>query len=228
MNMGEFIKAQARLTQVQIYMSNIIEKEADKDPELRDVALKAKHEVIGDILKLTIPEYPPKINIYNKVQIINGSFISGPYQEARDRWYSLIRKGLEGYEGGRIVPAIVYLVHYVPGMCDVGNFAGKAIVDGLMYFGAIGTDDNLKQVPVEIQEARLDKDNPRTEIYIIKYTNQIEEILTPYKKEEKEEKEIEKYKKKIEDLEKEITILREAKRKEEMFVIEEKNDSISF
>ena len=43
-----------------------------------------------------------------------------------------------------------------------------------MYFGAIAADDNLEHVPVEIQEARLDKENLRTEVYVIKHTNQVE------------------------------------------------------
>ena len=44
-------------------------------------------------------------------------------------------------------------------MCDVSNFTGKMIIDGLMYYGAIATDDNLENVPIEIQEARIDKEN---------------------------------------------------------------------
>ncbi len=80
-------------------------------------------------------------------------------------------------KGGRIDPAIVYLVYYVPWMCDVSNFTGKMIIDGLMYYGAIATDDNLENVPIEIQEARIDKENPRTEVYIIPYHNQVEKNI---------------------------------------------------
>ena len=70
-----------------------------------------------------------------------------------------------------------------------------------MYAGAIGVDDNLEHVPVEIQEARLDKENPRTEIYVIEYKNQLEKILIPWNELEKYRNEVEKLKAEIKELE---------------------------
>lgn len=101
-----------------------------------------------------------------------------------------------------------------------------------MYFGAIAADDNLEHVPVEVQEARLDKENPRTEVYVVKHTNQVEKILTPYKEEERTNKEIEEYKKRIERLEKEIDTLRAVKEdvneEEGMSIISKKEDERDF
>jgi|LSQX01.2.fsa_nt_gb hypothetical protein len=228
MDIGELIKTQIRLTQAQVQISNLMKEIIDKNPNLRDVESEVKRKVIDDILKITIKEYPPKIDVFRRIEVINGSVIDNAYQEVRDRWYSLIRKAMKGYEGGRIDPAIVYLVYYVPWMCDVSNFTGKMIIDGLMYYGAIATDDNLENVPIEIQEARIDKENPRTEVYIIPYHNQVEKILLPYKEDEKLKKEIAEYEKKIENLENEIGRLREAKQKEGIEIISKKNDETAF
>lgn len=228
MDIGELIKTQIKLTQAQVQISNLMKEIIDKNPNLRDVESEVKREVIDDILKITIKEYPPKIDVFRRIEVINGSVIDNAYQEVRDRWYSLIRKAMKGYEGGRIDPAIVYLVYYVPWMCDVSNFTGKMIIDGLMYYGAIATDDNLENVPIEIQEARIDKENPRTEVYIIPYHNQVEKILLPYKEDEKLKKEIAEYEKKIENLENEIGRLREAKQKEGIEIISKKNDETAF
>ena len=228
MDIGQLIKTQIRLTQAQVQISNLMKEIIDKNPNLRDVNSEVKREVIDDILKITIKEYPPKIDVFRRIEVINGSVIDNAYQEVRDRWYSLIRKAMKGYEGGRIDPAIVYLVYYVPWMCDVSNFTGKMIIDGLMYYGAIATDDNLENVPIEIQEARIDKENPRTEVYIIPYHNQVEKILLPYKEDEKLKKEIAEYEKKIENLENEIGRLREAKQKEGIEIISKKNDETAF
>lgn len=228
MDIGELIKTQIKLTQAQVQISNLMKEIIDKNPNLRDVESEVKREVIDDILKITIKEYPPKIDVFRRIEVINGSVIDNAYQEVRDRWYSLIRKAMKGYEGGRIDPTIVYLVYYVPWMCDVSNFTGKMIIDGLMYYGAIATDDNLENVPIEIQEARIDKENPRTEVYIIPYHNQVEKILLPYKEDEKLKKEIAEYEKKIENLENEIGRLREAKQKEGIEIISKKNDETAF
>lgn len=228
MDIGELIKTQIKLTQAQVQIGNLMKEIIDKNPNLRDVESEVKREVIDDILKITIKEYPPKIDVFRRIEVINGSVIDNAYQEVRDRWYSLIRKAMKGYEGGRVDPAIVYLVYYVPWMCDVSNFTGKMIIDGLMYYGAIATDDNLENVPIEIQEARIDKENPRTEVYIIPYHNQVEKILLPYKEDEKLKKEIAEYEKKIENLENEIGRLREAKQKEGIEIISKKNDETAF
>jgi len=184
--MDSLIKIQNRLVEAQIEIVKLMEKQELEKLKLGDGNPNAKHEMIGDVLKITIPEYPPKLSIYQKIEFVDGKIASSAYQKARSRWYSIIQQALKNYKGGRIDPAIIYIVYYVPRICDVGNFVSKMIIDGLMYAGAIAKDDNLKHVPVEIKEARIDKENPRTEIYVIKYTNQIEEILTPWVKRNRE------------------------------------------
>ena len=102
------------------------------------------------------------------------------HKKARDIIYSLIGSAVKGYKGERIDPAIVHIVYYVPRICDVGNFVGKMIVDSLMYSGAIGKDDNLEHVPIEISQAKIDKDNPRTEIYVVRYNKELEQKMLPW------------------------------------------------
>ena len=99
MDIGELIKTQIRLTQAQVQISNLMKEIIDKNPNLRDVESEVKREVIDDILKITIKEYPPKIDVFRRIEVINGSVIDNAYQEVRDRWYSLIRKAMKGYEG---------------------------------------------------------------------------------------------------------------------------------
>lgn len=182
--MNRFIKLQNRLVEAQIELSKIIEEMEKANLFLEDINLNLGHEVIRGVLKIIIPEYPPKISLYYRNELVNGSLNSIAYQKTRNRWYSIIHKALEGYEGERIDPTIVYMVFYVPRICDTDNFIGKLIVDGLMYAGVIGKDDNLEHVPVVIQEARIDKENPRTEIFVVQYENQIEKILIPFLEEE--------------------------------------------
>lgn len=208
MNIGDLIRTQARLTQLQLELTNLIEKTKLEDLRLIDIDCEPRYEIVNGVLKLIIPEYAPRINVLHKVEIVDGNIINGVYQEVRNRWYSLIHKALENYEGGRIDPSIVYIVYYVPWVCDVSNFVGKMIIDGLMYTGVIGIDDNLKHVPVEIQEIKLDQENPRTEIYIIEYKNQLEKILLPWIN-------IKKYENRVEELKKEIEKLEEIRNKRE-------------
>jgi len=99
------------------------------------------------------------------------------YAEVRNRWYSLIQKAMDGYEGERIAPAIVFIKYFVTKVCDPGNFVSKFILDGLMYHGAIAADDNLHDVNAVVQEAVIDRENPRTEIFVLQNTGQLDLIL---------------------------------------------------
>lgn len=183
--MNKIIKIQNRLVEAQIELSKIIEEKEKENLTKEDIDYNLRHEVIEGVLRVIIPEYPPKVSVYFRNELVNGSLNSTAYQKTRNRRYSIIHKALEDYEGERIDPAIVYMIFYVPRICDTDNFIGKMIVDGLMYAGAIAKDDNLKHVPVEVKEVRIDKENPRTEIHVIKHINQVEKILTPWVEEER-------------------------------------------
>ncbi len=142
-------------------------------------------EMVGDVLKITINDYPPKISVYERNEIVDGRIVSDTYKKVRARVYRLVGNALKDYKGERIDPAVVHIVYYVPVLCDVGNFLGKMMVNSLMYNGAIAKDDNLEHVPIEISQMIIDKENPRTEIYVLKYTEELKQNLTPWHKQRK-------------------------------------------
>ncbi len=175
MNIKELKELRNNLLQDQIRITELIEeKRVEKLNENMGC------EVVGDVLKITIDDYPPKISVYERNEIVDGRIVSNTHKKTRDRIYSLVGSAVRSYKGERIDPAIVHIVYYVPRICDVGNFVGKMIVDGLMYSGAIGKDDNLEHVPIEISQAIIDKDNPRTEIYVVKHSKELEEKMLPW------------------------------------------------
>jgi len=170
--LNEIISFQKDLTLIQLQLEKLKEKFEKNELKRLNIDISPKLEIIPNGLKISLPEHPPKITIYSKVQFKNGTFSSDAYIEVRNRWYSLIKKALEGYNGPGIKPALVYIIYYVPGKCDADNFTTKFIIDGLMYAGAIAKDDNYEYVPDIAQGVRLDTENPRTEVYVLKHDNQ--------------------------------------------------------
>lgn len=143
----------------------------------REVNGRTSSEVLTNGVKIVIfDEFPPKTSVYDRLTIKAGKLTNYAYAEARDRWYGLIKQALARHKGGRIVPAIVYIKYFVPKICDTGNFISKFIVDAIMYNGAIA-DDNIANVSAVIQEAVLDKQHPRTEIYVFKNQGQLDSIF---------------------------------------------------
>ncbi|MDK2836747.1 MAG: hypothetical protein PWP21_1524 [Thermosediminibacterales bacterium] len=173
----EIISIQKDLTLIQLQLEELKERFEENELKYLDIDTSPKLETIPNGLKITLPEYPPKTTIYNKVQFKDGVFMSRAYINVRNRWYSLIKKALKDYNGPRIDPAFVYIIYYVPGKCDADNFTTKFIIDGLMYAGAIAMDDNFKHVPDIAQGVRIDRENPRTEVYVLKHRNQIMKAL---------------------------------------------------
>jgi len=53
----------------------------------------------GELVKITIPEYLPRMAIYSKVVFINNKPFYKAYSAAKTRWYGLTMKALQGYNG---------------------------------------------------------------------------------------------------------------------------------
>ncbi len=151
----------------QIGLSELIEKLAAAQVKPVDIVTPSHKITPGGIL-IIIPEYPPKVDVISKTEIRDGKLNSRTYQAARNRWKGLIRKAVEGYEGPRIEPALVFITYYVPKRCDISNFIHKFIVDGLMDYRVTAVDDNDEKVSSIFQEVVRDKENPRTEIRVMK------------------------------------------------------------
>jgi len=170
---------QKELAVLQARLSNLLEKLEFQTINQQEVNARTFLEIIPGGVKITIfDEYPPKVSVYDRVSLTNGKLNNYAYAEARNRWYSLLKRATEGYEGDRIVPCFVYIVYFVPYLCDVGNFINKFILDGLMYYGPAPLDDNFENVNAVVQEAVLDKENPRTEIYVMKNTGRLRSVLS--------------------------------------------------
>lgn len=174
----ELRELQKELAVLQARLSAFLEKLELTQLPLFEVNAYPAVDVLPDGVKITIPnEYPPKTAIYDRIALKDGKITTYAYAEARNRWFGLIRKAAEGYKGPRIAPSIVYITYFVPVLCDVTNFTAKFIVDGLMYHGFTAQDDNLEKVNAVVQEAVLDKNSPRTEIYILRNTGQLKNLL---------------------------------------------------
>ena len=168
---------QRELAVFQARLANCMDRIEAQTTDGRETNGRTALEVMTNGLKIVIfDEFPPKTSVYDRVSIKNGQLTNYAYAEARNRWYGLIKQAVAGYKGGRIVPAIGYIRYFVPKICDAGNFTSKFIIDGMMYSGAIA-DDNLENVNAVIQEAMLDKQNPRTEICVFKNQGQLDAVF---------------------------------------------------
>lgn len=170
---------QRELALLQARLANHLDKlELETINNHEEVNGRTSLEIITNGVRITISdEFPPKTSVYDRVTVKNGMLTNHAYAEARNRWYGLIKQAVAGYEGERIVPAIVYVKYYVQKLCDTGNFISKAILDGMMFHGPIAIDDNLENVNAVIQEAVIDKQNPRTEIYVLKNIGQLDAVF---------------------------------------------------
>lgn len=166
---------QRELALLQARLANQIDQLELQTIQDRKANGRTSLEVIPNGVKITLlDEFPPKTSMYDRVTIRNGRLTNHAYAEVRNRWYSLIKQAVAEYQGERIVPAIIYIKYFVSKICDTGNFISKFILDGMMYNGPIALDDNFKNVNAVIQEAVLEIQNPRTEIYVFKNIGQLD------------------------------------------------------
>jgi len=111
-----------------------------------------------------IPEIPPSNNKFmgrgtRYVQSIQ-------YQEEKQKWAWLIRAALKDKPKKPFEKAEVKIIYYFPTRQrrDPDNYSGKFILDGLTQAGII-KDDSFGNIDL-ILRGRVDRDNPRTEIYV--------------------------------------------------------------
>ncbi len=160
---------QRELVLKQIEISNIFEEEKEK---------LLKLEKVTNGIKITLPEYPPGLDVYEKIIIAeDGRKDSRAYTEARVYWNNLIRKVSTKYNEERIDPCIIYIKYLAPWKCRVSDFTPKFIIDGLVLNKFIAANDNFQNVNYLIQSMVIEKDNPRTEIFVIKNKKQMEELF---------------------------------------------------
>ncbi len=133
-------------------------------------------EIPGKLLKITIPECLPHMSVYRKVIFIDNKPFYAAYSAARERWYGLTRKALKQFSGRKIDPCLIYIVYYTPVICDFDNYSIKFIMDALKYHGCID-EDNFLHIQEGTRRLKLDKDNPRTEIYVMDDDNSIDKLL---------------------------------------------------
>ena len=115
-------------------------------------------------IKLVIPEIPPSNNKY----MGRGSryYQSFTYQEEKTKWAWLIRSAVKDKPKKPIERAEVKIIYYFPTKQrrDPDNYSGKFILDGLTSAGII-QDDSFANIDLVLR-GRVDKENPRTEIYV--------------------------------------------------------------
>ena len=160
------------LTLAQIMMTEITEA-AEILEEVETNANTGKEEFENG-LKLTVNECLPKIRVYERKY---GKYDHQAYQEARNRWLSLIKEALGEHHKEPIIKSIVWIKHYNKYLCDPDNFTAKFIIDALRGLGVIFHKDDGEHVSI-IHTCMVDKENPRTEIIALKDENQLEKLLT--------------------------------------------------
>lgn len=117
-----------------------------------------------DTIRIIIPEIPPSNNKF----MGRGSqkYQAFKYQDEKRRWEWLIRAAIKNKPQKPFERAEVKIIYYFK-TChrrDPDNYSGKFILDGLTKAGII-KDDSFSNIDL-ILKGRVDRKNPRTEIYI--------------------------------------------------------------
>ena len=112
-------------------------------------------------MKITIKDIPPSIN-----EFIGNSRNFNYYRREKERWHWLIKAAIKEKPPKPIDKAIVHIKYYFPDKRrrDPDNYAGKFIHDPLVREGIL-VDDSFDHIKTA-SSGTVDKENPRTEIYI--------------------------------------------------------------
>ncbi len=148
---------------------------ATENPKSLGICFSPKLESLKDGFKITVPEHPPKHSVYTRVVFREGNVVNPAFKLARKKWHRIIYEASRKSKVAPVVPCIVHIKFYVPLVCDIDNFTERFILNGLVYSGLI-KDDNFQNVSTLIREAFIDKDNPRTEIIVLKKTAEREAV----------------------------------------------------
>lgn len=169
--------AQNILSKAQIILTALREQLEGALAEPDEAADDVRLDMMGcGCLKITVPDYPPHNNIYDRITFENQKIVNYTYVAARNRWYGLIKKALKDYHGEPITNPLVIIIYRVKASRDIDNFTVKFILDALRLFGAIFNDD-LDHLNAVVQTAKVVKQNYRTEIYVSLDRNQLVELI---------------------------------------------------
>lgn len=115
-------------------------------------------------IKLTIPEIPPSNNEF----MGRGSrkYQAFTYQDEKKKWEWLVKAAIKDKPKKPLQKAEVKIIYYFKThhRRDPDNYSGKFILDGLTSAGII-QDDSFANIDLVLR-GRVDKENPRTEIYV--------------------------------------------------------------
>lgn len=117
-------------------------------------------------IKYIIKDVPPSNNKYMGRGSRGQNFA---YQEEKRMWEWLVRAAVGKDKPKKpLKNVLVVLTYYFPTKHrrDPDNYSGKFLLDGLVKSKVI-EDDSFKCIDLKI-EGKYDKENPRTEITIIK------------------------------------------------------------
>lgn len=171
-------KVQDDLAAIQVELSKASEEhelELLEEVDFGDSTVELETNSNG--IKLTVDAIPPKVSIYRYVTFENGNFTNRQHKEARDFWYSIIKRAFQGKNIKPIKPAVVYIRYYLDKNCDVGNFLSKFIQDGLVYNGVL-EDDDLGNVTLLAEGKKKAEKAPRTEIYVVYDDGKVSDMIT--------------------------------------------------
>ncbi|MCS5696986.1 hypothetical protein [Desulfofundulus thermocisternus] len=148
---------------------NLYKEIQDLQAEHEDFQLidGAKTEIAGNTLKITIPDFPPRIPPNHSLN-----------KKVRLHWLGMVVKALSNVEI-RFTDKVLCIIHlYLPYsvVWDVDNRVFQHIINGIRYSRIIQDDSWDKLAFMVIGD--VDKNNPRTEVIITKCPDNIQEFIS--------------------------------------------------
>ena len=116
-----------------------------------------------DGMKIIVQDIPPSNNEY-----MGNSHNFNKYRNEKQKWHWMIKAAIKKKPAKPYVKATVELLYFFKTRVrhDPDNYSGKFILDALVSEGIL-KDDSFNNITL-ILKADYDKENPRTDITIIK------------------------------------------------------------